>query len=414
MQNTIADAAVPKVTAAPVRRMAPRLLAAALALMSAGTAAPCPAHAGVSTTGTAAMFRCDPAHDGVCDTRGIGHVGGPYRRPLWRFRTGQLNRSTPAVAGGMVYVGSDSGYLYALNAADGQLKWRFTTQGELNSSPTCDHGRVYFTGGDGDVYALDARDGHRLWMFRTGPLDGKRPEWDFFQSSPVVADGVVYVGSGDGKVYALDAQTGAQRWAFRTDGVVRSSPAVAGGTVYVGSMGGTLYALDARDGRKRWSFKTQGNKDFPLGEIQSTPAVADGTVYFGSRDSTLYALDAKTGAQRWADRDPQGAWVISGPAVAHGTVYFATSDSHRIEAVDAASGKTRWNVDAGGRVFASPVLVGTRLYLGLADGEAVWMDKATGKLLGEAPSEGTIYGSVAVSDGVIYYASDDGYVYAAK
>lgn len=406
MQNPTTMAAVPKVTPGPHRRPVPAMLVAALAL------APWLPRAAVA--GSAATFRCDPAHDGVCATRGIERAGSPYRLPLWRFRTGQLNRSTPAVANGTVYVGSDSGYLYALDAVDGRLKWRFFTQGELNSSPSYDQGRVYFTGGDGNVYALDAHDGRRLWEFHAGPLDGKRPAWDFFQSSPVVVGDMLYVGSGDGKVYALDAATGTQRWAFRTDGAVRSSPAVAGGMVYVGSMGGTLYALDAQSGRKQWSFKTRGNSYFPQGEIQSTPAVADGTVYFGSRDSSLYALDAKTGAQRWANRDPQGAWVISGPAVAHGTVYFATSDSHRIEAVDGATGKARWNVDAGGRVFASPVLVGTRLYLGLADGEAVWMDAATGKRLGEAASEGTVYGSVAVSDGVVYFASDDGYVYAVK
>lgn len=409
-----APAAILAPTAMPgPRRVAARratrvvLLTLALAAGAADALARGDAHA--------AMFRCNAAHDGVCATRGVHDTPNPAHRVLWRFRTGQLNRSTPVVADGTVYVGSNDGNLYALDAVTGALRWSFHTAGALDSSPAYAQGRVYFTGGDGDVYALEAARGRRLWTFHAGPTRAARdPRWDFYQSSPVVADGVVYVGSGDGHVYALDAANGTRRWAFETDGRVRASPALAGGVVYVGSMGGTLYALDARDGRARWTFKTVGNADFPLGEIQSSAAVADGMVYFGSRDGSLYALDALTGAKRWSLADRQGAWVISSPAVAGGIVYFGTSDSHLVRAVDAASGAPKWTFDARGRVFASPTVVGDRVYVGLCDTEAVWLDAHSGTLVGYADSEGTIYASIAVQDGVAYYASDDGYVYAVN
>ena len=61
----------------------------------------------------AVMYRGNGAHTGEYD--GAGGFAG--QRERWRFKTGNLNRSTPAVAGGVVYGGSHTGNLYALDAA---------------------------------------------------------------------------------------------------------------------------------------------------------------------------------------------------------------------------------------------------------------------------------------------------------
>ncbi|MDP9016905.1 MAG: PQQ-like beta-propeller repeat protein, partial [Candidatus Eremiobacteraeota bacterium] len=211
------------------------------------------------------MFRCNPEHTGICET---GDVRSQSKL-LWKFRTNQLNRSTPVVANGMLYVGSNNGNLYALNALTGKLKWTFPTVGELSSSPATDGAVVYFNGGDGNFYAVDALTGARRWRFKAGKtvaFPDPYP-WDFFQSSPVIVGDSVYFGSGDGNVYALNRLTGALQWRYLTGGRVRSSPAVSHGVVFVGSMDGNLYALDAGRGTLRWKFKTAGNPDFPLGEV---------------------------------------------------------------------------------------------------------------------------------------------------
>ncbi len=46
---------------------------------------------------------------------------------VWRYETGDGVYSSPAVAGGVVYVGSGDRYLYALDAATGDLVWRYQT-----------------------------------------------------------------------------------------------------------------------------------------------------------------------------------------------------------------------------------------------------------------------------------------------
>jgi outer membrane protein assembly factor BamB len=47
---------------------------------------------------------------------------------LWNFQTGAAVDSSPAVANGMVYVGSEEGNVYALNASTGAQLWSYNTE----------------------------------------------------------------------------------------------------------------------------------------------------------------------------------------------------------------------------------------------------------------------------------------------
>ena len=62
------------------------------------------------------------------------------------------------------------------------------------SSPAVANGVIYIGSGDDSVYALNAATGAKLWSYHTG---------NQVFSSPTVANGVVYVGSGDGNMYAF-------------------------------------------------------------------------------------------------------------------------------------------------------------------------------------------------------------------
>jgi len=63
----------------------------------------------------------------------------------------------------------------------------------VDSSPAVANGVVYVGSEDHNVYALDARTGAKRWVYTTGYL---------VTSSPAVANGVVYVGSVRSNVYA--------------------------------------------------------------------------------------------------------------------------------------------------------------------------------------------------------------------
>jgi len=127
-----------------------------------------------------------------------------------------------------------TGYSTSIVPNTNQTLWNYTTGSWVDSSPAVAGGVVYVGSDDHNVYALNATTGARIWNYTTG---------SYVDSSPAVAGGVVYVGSGDSKVYALNATTGARIWNYTTSNLVFSSPAVAGGVVYVGSQDGKVYAF---------------------------------------------------------------------------------------------------------------------------------------------------------------------------
>jgi outer membrane protein assembly factor BamB len=245
------------------------------------------------------------------------------------------------------------------------------------------------------------------------------------------------------------------QWKFATGDVVHASPAVAQGVVYVGSYDGRFYAIDATSGQQKWVF--QGGLDPAIHNqqgFQASAAVVDGTVYVGSRDAHVYALDAATGRKKW-DYPTSKSWVNATPAVRDGLVYAATSDSSRFFALDARTGRLRFNVDARAYVFSSPALAGKLAYFGSHNGRVYAVDATTGapgwefqteasrrnedglldpdgRLVQEAfkpvfgdfqdmyvdfarfVSIGAVFGSPTVDRGVLYVASTDGNLYALE
>jgi outer membrane protein assembly factor BamB len=130
--------------------------------------------------------------------------------------------------------------VYALDAATGALVWAFRTGNAVNSSPAVANGIVYIGSEDRNFYALNAMTGARVWTFTTG---------DFVvSSSAAVAYGTVFFGSADHRVYALRAVDGTLVLRVTTGGPVASSPTVANGVVYTGAFDGIVRALDATTG----------------------------------------------------------------------------------------------------------------------------------------------------------------------
>ncbi len=209
-----------------------------------------------------------------------------------------------------IYVGSDDGVLYALDAA-GEEQWRFETDDAVRSSPAVVDGTAYIGSNDGHVYAVDGRSGEARWS--------EELNREVF-SSPTVVDNTVFVGSrgaeNEGAVSALNAGSGNEDWRFETD-EVWSSPAVVDDTVYVGNNDGHVYA-QARSGDEQWQFETEDT-------VRSSPVVVEDTVYVGSDDGYLYALDAASGDEQ--GRFETGTPVVGSPAIADDTIYVGSGSA---------------------------------------------------------------------------------------
>lgn len=266
---------------------------------------------------------------------------------LWsKATTDVFEGATPAVAGGVVYVGgTQSPYtFYALNATTGATIWTQTVGGPIYSSAVVANGNVYVGSTDGNVYAFKASTGAPLWTYTTGAA--------IEYSSPAVVDGTLYIGSDDAYIYAINATTGVLDWKFMTGGLVFSSPAVVNGVVYVGTNDFNLYAISAEAtfnaGTLLWRAATGG-------DVISSPAVAYNTVFVGSYDGNLYAFNARTGALKWSFFTT-GEGIKSPVTVANGVVYVGASDGFYY-ALDATDGSMLWLYDVVGGTFLSRMIV---------------------------------------------------------
>jgi outer membrane protein assembly factor BamB len=159
----------------------------------------------------------------------------------WSFSIdgGNESVSSPTESEGVIYVGSNSTYAYAINAVDGKLKWKFKTDGNIDSSPFVDGNLVYYYSKDSYLYALDKSTGIQKWKFQIG----KSSDYSSFyqDSSPVVVNNILYIQGRDSKVYALNSTTGVKLWEF-ADAFYQnfSSPCVIdkNGKIYHSSMSG--------------------------------------------------------------------------------------------------------------------------------------------------------------------------------
>jgi outer membrane protein assembly factor BamB len=335
------------------------------------------------------MFHHDLAHTGYATSPAPN-----TNQVLWNYTTGGRVWSSPAVANGRVYVGSEDKNVYGLDALTGARIWNYTTDSAVYySSPAVAYGKVYVGTNGGRVYSLDASTGAYIWDYATGAQ---------VFSSPAVANGNVYIGAHTGMVYCLDASTGALIWTSAKVGAVESSPAVADGRVYVGSWDGNVYALDASTGARIWNYTTGA-------QVFSSPAVANGIVYVGSWDGNVYALDASTGARIW--NYPTGTHVYSSPAVADGKVYVGAYD-RKVYCLDASSGTFIWSYPTGSILLSSPAVADGKVYIGSEDYNVYCLDASTGARIWSYGTGSYVYSSPAVADGRIYVGSSDGEVYA--
>jgi outer membrane protein assembly factor BamB len=162
---------------------------------------------------------------------------------LWSFQTGSQVYATPAVVDNVVYVCSDAGNVYALKTSDGSRIWQASIGSgtdHADDSPAVANGIVYIGSRNG-YYALNVTDGTQVWFF-TSPYSQRQLQ-GYVYSSPAVSGNIVYFGSCDSYVFALNAFNGSMIWSYRTGGFLFSSPSVVNGVLYIGSYDGNIYAL---------------------------------------------------------------------------------------------------------------------------------------------------------------------------
>jgi polyvinyl alcohol dehydrogenase (cytochrome) len=203
-------------------------------------------------------------------------------QPAWMFQEQPPTQAgqppggfsaSPTVAGGMVFIGSQTGDLYALQEATGQVAWQHTLDYEqVGNNGNCGNVRgivgtatvaadpgtgspAVYVPGARYLYAFDAATGTPEWKSLVGPANSAAVVGAYYNyASPAVTNGNVYEGVSSscndpfvrGGVQSFSQQTGALQHSFWT--------------VPAGQVGASVWSSEAAT--PTWVWASTGDPEF--------------------------------------------------------------------------------------------------------------------------------------------------------
>jgi outer membrane protein assembly factor BamB len=344
----------------------------------------------------------------------------------WKQSIG-TSSAHPVIVGKTIYVGSESCFLYALDAETGNILWKYDLREpgherrSIRSAALVYNDIVITNSWDNVVYALDANSGSLKWKY-VSPFPLITFNWGFFITpSPTVHNGIIYIGLADGRLHAINIQTGTALWTFATTAEIVSTPAYYENTIYFGAGHGGInhdrhfYAVNAISGSLVWA------KDVPH-DVVSSPAINNGVVYFGT-SNIVYALDYRTGNEIWRYALPQGNYIESSPALSESAVYICGGlwSSEPVPgdlfAININNGALIWK-KTGYFTRSSPSISKNILYIGEYsnpdyDRSSIYaIDTNTGNTLWSYKTNYIVSSIPAIADNKVFVAGGDGYLYS--
>ena len=329
--------------------------------------------------------------------KGFAPTKGPEEPSiLWVSSLNDTVTTSPAVADGMVFVGTSGGDFYALDMTTGNIIWMFKTASSISSSPVIMNGIVFFgTEEPGKVYALDSYTGLVRWVYEV-------PNGAAVYSSPAIFDDMVFVGCSDRYLRCLSQFEGNLVWTTYIGGEYLSSPAIADNMVFITSP--YVYAVDMFTGKLIWKYQTNWS-------VISSPAVADGLVFVGSKnDDKVIALEQDSGRLVWSFRT--GGWLTS-PAIdsVKKLVIVGCRDA-RIYCLDEYRGYLEWEYIDGVNYLSAPTIsMNGLIYIGSSNGNLYCIDEETGSEVWKYSVGASIVSSPAVIYEHVFVGSLDGKIY---
>lgn len=362
-----------------------------------------------STVSNWTMFRADPTHSSTA-------LVGPSNLTIaWKYTTGGSVISSPTVANGVVYVGSQDKNVYALNAQNGNLIWNFVTGGSIEDSAAVAGGMLYIESDDGYVYCLNAQTGSLSWHTYVGNNLHFTYANLMLTSSPVVSGGMVYIGSLDSNLYALNADTGAVVWKTPAGGPIECSPAYSDGAVYFTSQQpstGMLFKLNADTGQVVWNFTIPYNHSFLGGtEMLGSPSVAAGMVFASSDWGAYYAVNTQSGQMVWDFINPVATeFIVSSPIYVDGSLYII--NIFNIDCLNAVNGKLLWSSYTGDELYVSPSYADNKIYVATSERHIYVLNTVTdGAKIATGTTPSSSWSSPTIANGMLYIGCNDWNVY---
>ena len=337
----------------------------------------------------------------------------------WQFSpatTGFL--SSPVAYNGVIYIGAKNGYFYALSETTGTVIWKrligvvpkltcgrqgFTSTATVAPDPTTGNPTIYVYGATGYLYAMNAADGTDVWPPAAVAIPSTTVNDYYAWSSPLVTGGNIYVG--------ISSQCDVPLVRGGLDEFSQASGALENTlfTTPQGSVGASIWSSAATDGQSIYVTTGNGDPDsLGFSVVQLSPSLAQEAIWTVPFGQQVEDSDFGGSPGIWTAFIGGVQTPMVGATNKNGTFYaFNTS---------ALSAGPVWQraIAKGGANVAAPVSDGTHLFLAAtrttikgvryegsvrkvnpATGGVVWQTGLTGKIIGTPTIDGA--GVIAAS-----------------
>ncbi len=351
----------------------------------------------------------------------------PEPAPAWPVEQAKLQfdlQAEPVVMGERIFVPSSrEDRVTAYSTRTGEELWRFYADGPVRLAPVAHEGRVFFNADDGFLYAVDAASGELIWKRNGGPkrrliLGNGRliSSWPA-RGGVVLHEGRLYFAASIWPfmgifIHAVDPATGEVVWTNSGDGtnwtvqphnapsfagvVPQGHLAAAGGKLVVPGGRSTPAVYDALTGELshfRFDKRNGGHNVGAVGELLfcaghaytiaegspvggGAPAIFDREVLVASDPASILVRDANVEFKTRKTVDRKGRTITE------------TAPSFREKSQTRLKGAIpgRWRLKAGNRLYAGGA--GRIAAYEIGKAEPVW----------EAKIEGEVYTVLAADD----------------
>ncbi|MFN2449185.1 MAG: PQQ-binding-like beta-propeller repeat protein [Candidatus Baltobacteraceae bacterium] len=330
---------------------------------------------------------------------------------MWTLKTAGPFSSSPAIAGGVLYVGNNAGRMYAIDPATGTVKWTARVHNPLMAVPIV-YGRLVIVGEGNEkspngstpsdpIHVGSPPNALVAFDRLTGAIVWERALQGSGMPMPAIVDGMLVQHNGAGYVLGVNPADGAVAYARNVTAIASMTAALPLGGGRFATAGvdpNEVLMLRASDGGVIWrsvfSASASGIGDCPAVSDRvriycdyDTPP-ASGVPMQTERSSIFraYALDAATGKKLWDAPLERGIVPKRNeaaiPLLVHGTLYLGCSLAPYVHALDPATGSVRWRFRAHGPVKGGIVEAGGVLYFGDFGGYLWAVNAKNGSVIG--------------------------------
>lgn len=391
----------------------------------------------------------------------------------WAFKTERgISSSSLISEEKILYFGSKDGYFYALNSENSSLLWKFKADGGIAASPVMDSDSVYFCSRDERIYALNRFTGELKWQFNISSNPASAPVIHKDSISVISEDGILYgidkeagkekwriklekglninlsssdafLYAGSDDLYAINIADGKSQWRFNEkakelyqmellrmkvegekrltedekrllrlrdffsiDGKISSSPIIEGDNIVFATDKGYIYSVNKISGAVKWRFKTGVNSFLQ-------PAADKETVYVAGDDNNIYSVNAAFGKTIWKE----GLYSeIERMRIGRKALYVLDNNK-RLYSIKKDNGKINWSARMEGNVndIAVMQMLDREVIILLIDNKKIQalLDDGTERL-SDIKILSTVSSHIAVENQMLFFGSEDGYLYAIE